>query len=119
MSSRLQDTSRPAPIHAAVKTIVILMLVGALLGIAIASMVVPPAISWYTSPGGLPGGGQIQAVVQIPEVIRYATSYLIRGQAIGAGIGAVLGLVLGVFNYVRARRVATALTQARLTPPPA
>jgi hypothetical protein len=101
-----------------VKTIVILMLVGALLGITIASMVVPPAIAWYTSPGGLPGGGQIQAVVQIPEVIRYATSYLIRGQAIGAGIGAGLGLVIGIFNYVRSRRVAAALTQARLTPPP-
>jgi len=71
-----------------VKTTVILALVGALLGVVIASFVVPPALAWYTSPGGLPQGAQIQAVVQIPEVIRYATSRLIRGQMIGAGIGA-------------------------------
>ena len=36
-------------------------------------------------------------MVQIPEVIRYATNKLIAQiQAIGAGIGAVAGLVLGI-----------------------
>src|SRR5258708_27421976 len=64
------------------------MLVGALAGIVAASYIGPPALGWYTSPGGLPQGAQIQAVVQIPEVIRYATSRLIQGQAIGGGIGA-------------------------------
>lgn len=78
------------------KTTLILMLVGAIVGAAIASFVVPPALTWYTSPGGLPGGGQIQAVVQIPEVIRYATTSLIRGQLIGGGIGVAAGLVLGI-----------------------
>ena len=86
------------------KTTVIFVLAGALLGIAIASLVVPPALSWYTAPGGLPQGAQVQAVVQIPEVIRYATSHLIRGQLIGGGIGAALGLALGVFLSARARR---------------
>jgi len=78
--------------------------VGAITGAVIASFVVPPALSWYTTPGGLPGGAQVQAVVQIPEVIRYATTSLIRGQLIGAGIGAALGLVVGVLLGVRGRR---------------
>lgn len=85
------------------KTTLILMLTGALIGIAIASFIVPPALSWYTAPGGLPQGAQIQAVVQIPEVIRYATGRLIRGQEIGAAIGAVIGLGLGIFLGVKDR----------------
>jgi hypothetical protein len=81
------------------KTTLILMLTGALMGIVVASLIVPPALAWYTSPGGLPQGAQIQAVVQIPEVIRYATSHLIRGQAIGAGIGAAVGFAIGLFVH--------------------
>ena len=85
------------------KTVVILALAGALLGIAIASLVVPPALAWYTAPGGLPQGAQIQALVQIPEVIRYSTGRLIRGQLIGAAIGAIVGLGLGIFANARSR----------------
>jgi hypothetical protein len=76
------------------KTALILMLAGALVGVLVASLLVPPMLSWYTSPGGLPQGSQIQAVVQIPEVIRYATSKLLWWQAIGGGTGAILGLVV-------------------------
>jgi hypothetical protein len=76
------------------KTAFILMLVGALIGVVAASLIVPPMLGWYSSPGGLPQGAQVQAVVQIPEVIRYATSRLLMGQTIGASIGAVLGLVI-------------------------
>jgi hypothetical protein len=83
---------------------VILMLAGAFLGVVIASFVVPPALAWYTAPGGLRQGATIPAVVQIPEVIRYATSRLLWGQAIGAGIGAALGLAVGIMIGVRARR---------------
>jgi hypothetical protein len=78
------------------KTIAIFALSGALLGVVLASLVAPPALSWYTAPGGLPEGTQIQALVQIPEVIRYATGKLIRAQMIGALVGAVLGVVCGV-----------------------
>jgi hypothetical protein len=85
------------------KTISIFVLLGALAGIAIASLVVPPALSWYTEPGGLPQGTQIQALVQIPDVIRYSTAKLIEWQMIGAAIGAVAGLVLGIV-VVRRRR---------------
>jgi hypothetical protein len=78
------------------KTTLIFVLAGAFIGAAIASLVVPPALAWYTSPGGLPRGADIPAVVQIPEVIRYATTSLIRWQLIGAGIGGAAGLVLGI-----------------------
>jgi hypothetical protein len=87
------------------KTVLIFVLVGALLGVVAASYVVPPALSWYTAPGGLPQGAQIQAIVEIPEVIRYATGKLMRGQLIGGGIGAVAGLVMGIL-MVRKRRPA-------------
>ena len=73
------------------KNALLLVLSGALIGIAVASFVVPPLISWYTSPGGLPKGAEIQAVVQIPEVVRYVSSRLLIGQSIGAAIGAALG----------------------------
>jgi len=78
------------------KTLLIWVLSGALLGVVVASYVVPPALSWYTAPGGLPKGAQIQAIVEIPEVIRYATGRLMRGQLIGGAIGAVAGLVMGI-----------------------
>src|SRR4029077_7249885 len=86
------------------KTTLIFLLLGAITGAVIASFVVPPALSWYTTPGGLPGGAQVQAVVQIPEVIRYATTSLIRGQLIGGGIGAAAGLVLSLVLGFRGRR---------------
>jgi len=78
------------------KTTLIFVFAGAFVGAAIASLVVPPALAWYTSPGGLPRGADIPAVVQIPEVIRYATTRLIEGQLIGAAIGAAAGLALGI-----------------------
>ena len=44
------------------KTLVILALAGALSGAVVASVIVPPALAWYTSPGGLPHGAEVQAV---------------------------------------------------------
>jgi hypothetical protein len=85
------------------KTMLILVLTGALIGIVVASFAVPPALAWYTAPGGLPQGTQIQALVQIPEVIRYATGRLMHYQLIGAGIGAALGLATGLVLSFRTR----------------
>jgi hypothetical protein len=98
-----------------VKTTVIFVLLGALAGIAVASLLVPPALSWYSAPGGLPKGAQVQAIVQIPEVIRYSTSKLIWGQTIGAAIGAVIGLALGIVvsRSGRARAAAVPATTPR------
>src|SRR3954469_11518251 len=81
-------------------------LAGALIGVLAASVIVPPALSWYTAPGGLPQGTQIQALVEIPDVIRYATGRLLRGQLIGATSGGLLGL--GLWVAVSRRRLATA-----------
>jgi hypothetical protein len=94
------------------KTLVIWALAGALLGIVVASLVVPPALAWYTAPGGLPKGTQIQALVEIPEVIRYATGRLMRGQLIGGMIGALVGVGLGVLLRARSRG-----TPVTVTPP--
>jgi hypothetical protein len=87
------------------KNALILMLTGAIIGAVAASVIVPPMLSWYTSPGGLPQGGSIASVVQIPEVIRYATTRLMWGQAIGAAIGAIVGLIMGA-AFSRGRRPA-------------
>jgi hypothetical protein len=87
-----------------VKNIVIFVLSGALLGVVVASLIVPPALSWYTAPGGLPKGAQIQALVEIPEVIRYSTGRLITGQLVGALIGAAAGFGVGFFATARSRQ---------------
>jgi hypothetical protein len=85
------------------KTTLILVLTGALLGIVVASLAVPPALAWYTAPGGLPQGTQIQALVQIPQVIRYATGRLMHYQLIGACIGAAVGFAAGLVINFRTR----------------
>ena len=91
------------------KTHVIFLLVGALLGAVAASLVVPPTISWYASPGGLPKGAHVQVIADMPVIIKYATSKLILGQAIGAGIGAVVCLGFSIFIASKRRsRSATA-----------
>lgn len=87
------------------KTALLLMLTGAMLGAIVASLIVPPMLSWYTSPGGLPQGAAIPAVVQIPEVIRYATTRLLWGQAIGAAVGAIVGLGVSMMLGRRPRPV--------------
>jgi len=87
-----------------IKTTTIFVLLGALLGIVAASYIVPPALSWYTEPGGLPHSGDVQALVQIPSVIKYATSKLIFGQFVGAIVGAIVGLVIGILFVRRGRQ---------------
>ena len=98
------------------KLTLILILAGALIGAVVASFVVPPALAWYTSPGGLPQGAEVQAVVQIPEVIRYATTHLIRGQLIGAAIGAAVGLMIGIAAQMHSRRGLATSGPLRRTP---
>ena len=97
------------------KGILIWILSGALLGVAAASFIVPPMLSWYNEAGYLSNAGQPAAMVNLPEVVKYSTSRLIRGQAIGAAIGAVvffgLGLAMG-----RGRRRRSASTTTAATP---
>ena len=94
------------------KGIVIWILAGALIGGAAASVIVPPMLSWYNSAGYLSQGGQPAAMVNLPQVVRYATDRLIRWQAIGAGIGAVLFFVLGLVIGGKSRGNAATPTPA-------
>ena len=90
------------------KGAVIWILAGALAGIVAASFIVPPMLSWYNEAGFLSQGGQAAAMVNLPEVVRYSTSRLIRGQAIGAVIGAAVFFALSLaFGSRRRRRAAT------------
>lgn len=86
------------------KSILIWILAGALLGGVAASFIVPPMLSWYNEAGYLSQGGQPAAMVNLPQVVKYATSRLIRGQAIGAGVGAVVFFVLGLAVGGKPRR---------------
>ncbi len=86
------------------KTVTIFVLFGAIVGAAAASLIVPPTLSWYNEAGFLSRGNQVQALVNVPEVVRYATSRLIKGQLIGAGVGAFAFLVFGVLAAGRRRR---------------
>jgi hypothetical protein len=97
-----------------VKSLLIWILAGALLGGIAASFVVPPMLSWYNEAGYLSQGGQPAAMVNLPQVVRYATDRLIRGQAIGAGIGGVVFFALGLALGGRSRRRTAA---AAATPP--
>ena len=84
------------------------ILAGALAGIVAASFIVPPMLSWYNEAGYLSQGNQAAAMVNLPEVVRYSTSRLLRGQAIGAAIGAVMFFALGLAFGSRRRRRAAA-----------
>jgi hypothetical protein len=101
------------------RNILIFVLLGAILGAIAASLIVPATLSWYNEAGFLsqPGGSQVQALVNIPQLIKYATSRLIRGQLIGAGIGAVLFLVVGLVASSRHRPAARVSPPAATRPP--
>jgi len=88
------------------KTHVIFLLLGALLGAAVASLIVPPGLSWYASPGGMPKDAEMQVIVKVPAIIHFATSKLIMGQAIGAGIGAVVCFGFSLFFAAKRKKPA-------------
>jgi hypothetical protein len=94
------------------KGTVIWVLAGALVGIVAASFIVPPMLSWYNEAGFLAQGNQAAAMVNLPEVVRYSTSRLIRGQAIGAGLGAVVFFAMGLAVGGRRRKKSATPTAA-------
>jgi len=97
-----------------VKTVLVSMMVGAILGTVVASLVVPPLLSWYNEAGALTDGKQIQTLCNLPELIRYTSTRLIRGQLIGAGAGALLFLFPGLMS-VRRRQAAVPATPPATT----
>lgn len=99
-----------------VKTLLLFMLTGALLGILVTSLIAPGAYVWYQTPGG---AGPAQELLVREDVIRTTIDYLLRWQAIGAGIGAVAGLVVGALLTRGPSRRATPPSTATPTAPPA
>ncbi len=85
------------------KTVVIFLLLGIILGAAAASLIVPPALSWYNEAGYVDKGSKVPSLVVVPDVVRYSTHKLIRGQMIGGAIGGVLFLILGIALASRGR----------------
>jgi hypothetical protein len=96
------------------KTLLLWVMAGAIVGAVVASFVVPPMLSWYNEPGSISPGNQVQTLCNLPELIRYTSARLIRGQLIGAGVGAVLFLLLGV---MLGRRRGAAASVAGPMPP--
>ena len=85
------------------KTVAIFVLLGAIAGAVAASFIAPPLLGWYNEAGYLSNSGQVQALVNLPKVIRYTTDRLLKAQAIGAGLGAFTFLVLGSYAASRSR----------------
>ena len=80
------------------------MLVGAVLGTVVASLVVPSWLGWYNATGAIAGAKSVETLCNVPELIRYATKALLKGQVAGAAIGAVLGGLFGGLVASRRRR---------------
>ena len=88
----------------AMKRVLIFMMVGAIVGAVAASFIVPPVLGWYNEPGAISPGKQVETLCNIPELIRYTSSRLLRGQLIGAAIGALVFLLPGVLSARRQPR---------------
>ncbi len=83
------------------KTVLVFMMMGALLGVVIASLIVPPILSWYNEPGAIAPGRPIETLCNLPELIRYTSTRLLRGQLIGAIVGALLFMIPGIMTARR------------------
>ncbi|HZP43701.1 MAG TPA: hypothetical protein VFD84_19620 [Candidatus Binatia bacterium] len=78
------------------KTVLVFMLVGAFVGVVVASFVVPPVLAWYNEPGSISPGQKVETLCNLPDLIRYATKRLLLGQLIGAVVGALVFLFPGL-----------------------
>ena len=92
-----------SPRMSAAKSILAFMLIGAVLGVVVASFVVPPALAWYNQTGKIAGERPVETLCNVPELIRYATTRLLEGQLVGAGVGAGLFGLLGAILRMRRR----------------
>ena len=93
------------------KTVLVYMMIGAILGVVAASFIVPPVLAWYNKTGNISPNHPVETLCDLPELIRYTSALIIRGQLIGAGIGAFVFLFPGV-SSVRRRRETTGVPAA-------
>jgi hypothetical protein len=84
------------------------MLVGAIVGVLVASVVVPPLLIWYNEPGAVTPGRETEMICNVPTLIRYATRRLLLGQVIGGVMGAMFFLVISSVARGREDRAAPA-----------
>ena len=78
------------------RTVLVFMMVGAIVGAVIASLVVPPVLAWYNAPGAVSPGREVQTLCNLPDLIRYTSKRLLIGQGIGAVVGAIVFLFPGL-----------------------
>ena len=78
------------------RTVLVFMLVGAIVGAIVASFIVPPVLAWYNAPGAISPGKQVETLCNLPDLIRYTSKRLLLGQAIGAVVGAIVFLFPGL-----------------------
>jgi hypothetical protein len=97
------------------KTVLVFMMMGALLGVVIAAFTVPPILKWYNTPGEIAPGRPVETLCNLPDLIEYTSVRLRRGQGIGALIGALLFMIPGIMSA--RRRTAAARTVAAPAPP--
>lgn len=96
----------------AVKTVMLFLLSGAIVGAVVASLIAPGLYAWAATPGET-----TQEIISRVSVIREATSMLMKAQGIGAGAGALAGLIVGVlFSRSLSRRTAQREAAKRQVP---
>lgn len=100
------------------KTTLIFVLVGAILGAVVASLVVPPMLASLNEASFMTPQNPAQSLVKVPEVVRYASSRLIRGQLVGAAIGAVVFFVFGLIVATKESGRRKARVRAKTAAPP-
>ena len=83
---------------ATVKTILLFVLLGVVLGVVGVSLVAPGYLQWDNTPS------TGAALCDCADVTRKTASRLLTAQAEGGGVGAVLFLILGVVIEVRGRK---------------
>jgi hypothetical protein len=91
------------------KRLGILLAIGGVLGIVIAMLVAPSAVTWFQTPG------TGTALCNCADVAKQAAKALIEAELIGAGVGALVLAVVGELLY----RLFAARKRRRALPPPA
>ena len=90
------------------KTVLVYMLIGAVLGAVVASFIVPPVLAWYNEPGQISPNKPVETLCNLPDLIRYTSKRLLWGQLVGAAVGALIFLFPGM-AVARRRRESTSV----------
>jgi hypothetical protein len=90
-----------------VKRVSMFILLGAVLGDAVGTLVARSFIPWYWSPGE--AINNTQQLINVPDMVRSTIDAMVRYQMIGASVGAVAFAVLGflLFRTLDKRKAGT------------